>query len=44
MAEFILSAFSDEYASDFDEQIKGLQKNVISCENRIARSDTEHVR
>lgn len=29
MAEFILSAFSDEYAADFDEQIKGLQKNNI---------------
>ena len=29
MAEFILSAFSDEYAADFDEQIKGLQKNGI---------------
>jgi len=29
MAKFILSAFSDEYSSSFDEQIIGLQKNEV---------------
>lgn len=29
MADFILSAFADEYSSKFDEQIIGLQKNNV---------------
>jgi Xylose isomerase-like TIM barrel. len=31
MAKFILSAFSDEYSSNFDEQIVGLNKNNVGC-------------
>ena len=30
MAKFILSAFSDEYSSDFDRQIEGLKENGIT--------------
>lgn len=30
MAKFILSAFSDEYASDFDKQLEGLRQNGIT--------------
>ena len=29
MAEFILSAFADEYSPNFDEQIEGLKKNGV---------------
>lgn len=29
MAEFVLSAFSDEYSPNFDEQIEGLKKNGV---------------
>mgnify|MGYP006991336640 CR=1 FL=1 len=30
MAKFVLSAFSDEYSHDFDEQLEGLAKNGLS--------------
>ena len=30
MSKFILSAFADEYSSDFDKQLEGLQKNGIT--------------
>lgn len=29
MAEFVLSAFADEYSPKFDEQLEGLKKNGV---------------
>ena len=29
MAEFVLSAFADEYSPVFDEQLEGLKKNGV---------------